>query len=288
MNFNDLQAFVAVAEHASFSVAAESLHLTQPAITKRVQNLELLYEIRLFDRIGRRVVLTQAGETLLPNAYQLLHTVQDTQRQLQNLSSQVSGTLSIATSHHIGLHRLAPVLRRFRSAYPEVALNLSFEDSEVAHQMVRQGQVELAVVTLDPAGEADLTSIRIWHDPLLFVSHKPASTTLSLSELAEQPCVLPGQGTYTGRIVTDRFTAAGLSLNPAMSTNYLETIGMLVSVGLGWSVLPATMQGDLHQIPVATETISRTLGVVLNPQRVLSRAASALVDVLQEDADKTE
>ena len=85
MNFNDLQAFVAVAEHASFSVAAESLHLTQPAITKRVQNLELLYEIRLFDRIGRRVVLTQAGETLLPNAYQLLHTVQDTQRQLQNI-----------------------------------------------------------------------------------------------------------------------------------------------------------------------------------------------------------
>ena len=281
MNFNDLQAFVAVAEHGSFSIAAQTLHITQPAVTKRIANLEDVYDTRLFDRIGRRVVLTRAGELLLPNAKALLNAAQDTQRQLQNLSAQVSGTLSIATSHHIGLHRLAPVLREFRTTYPDVALNLTFEDSEVAHQMVRQGDVELAVVTLDPAGEVDLHTELIWSDPLVFVSDQKLQKVVSLAALAERPCVLPGMATYTGRIVTDRFSDAGLTLQPVMSTNYLETIGMLVSVGLGWSVLPATMQAELQVLKVDTPPLTRNLGMVSNPQRVMSRAASAFIEVLQ-------
>ena len=281
MNFNDRQAFVAVAEHGSFSIAAQTLHITQPAVTKRIANLEDVYDTRLFDRIGRRVVLTRAGELLLPNAKALLNAAQDTQRQLQNLSAQVSGTLSIATSHHIGLHRLAPVLREFRTTYPDVALNLTFEDSEVAHQMVRQGDVELAVVTLDPAGEVDLHTELIWSDPLVFVSDQKLQKVVSLAALAERPCVLPGMATYTGRIVTDRFSDAGLTLQPVMSTNYLETIGMLVSVGLGWSVLPATMQAELQVLKVDTPPLTRNLGMVSNPQRVMSRAASAFIEVLQ-------
>ena len=137
-------------------------------------------------------------------------------------------------------------------------------------------------MTLAPSGEEGLESQLIWRDPLVFLSNQPIQRRITLRDLAQMPCVLPGLATYTGRIVDQRFKDQGLTLNPAMSTNYLETIGMLVSVGLGWSVLPATMQEDLYAIDVETELMARELGFVTNPQRVLSRPAAKFVEALKE------
>ena len=130
-----------------------------------------------------------------------------------------------------------------------------------------------------------LRSAPIWQDPLLFVSAQ-AQPPCHLAELAAQPCILPGMGTYTGRLVADVFAQAGLNLKPAMATNYLETIGMLVGVGLGWSVLPARMCGELHALEVTDlPTLARTLGVVTNPQRTLSSAAHEFLNSLTASAD---
>ena len=109
--------------------------------------------------------------------------------------------------------------------------------------------------------------------------------TLSLEALAGQPCVLPGMATYTGRIVMARFADAGITLAPTMSTNYLETISMLVNVGFGWSVLPNAMCDGLAKLDVACAPMSRELGCITHPQRTLSNAAAAFVDVLREFSD---
>ncbi len=285
MNFSDLSTFLAVADAASFSLAAEHLHITQPAVSKRIQALESELDMRLFDRVGKRVYLTQAGSVLAPQARQMLAMLADTENQLRNLSEQISGVLHLATSHHIGLHRLAPVLHEFTRKYPEVQLNISFEDSEVAHDMVRQGEIELAVVTLNPEGDKQLHCVPIWQDPLVFVSAKPMPGQHAMQTMAEQPCVLPGPSTYTGRIVVQRFASEGIVLTPSMSTNYLETIGMLVSVGLGWSVLPQSMVDKLHVIDVACPDMSRTLGHISNPARSASNAARAFMQVVSSFAD---
>jgi DNA-binding transcriptional LysR family regulator len=287
MNFQDLRTFVMVADEASFSNAASLLHVTQPAVSKRIQVLEDRFSVKLFDRVGKSVHLTQAGTALLPQARLMLATLSDTEKQLQNLAQHVAGSLTLATSHHIGLHRLAPVLRQFVSLYPQVQINISFEDSEVAHDRVRQGSSELAVVTLNPEGDLQLHSHPIWADPLLFVTAPNNSSKATLHELAQQPCVLPGTSTFTGRIVVQRFAEQGLQLAPSMSTNYLETIGMLVNVGLGWSVLPKSMAADLTVLEVDCEPMARSLGYVTNPTRTSSNAADAFVDVLNQFADKT-
>ena len=286
MNHTELKTFVAVAEAQSVSTAALSLHLSQPAVTRRIQNLEQSLDTVLFNRVGKRLDLTQAGILLLDKAYRILELWTDAERSLNNLSQNVSGTLHLATSHHIGLHRLAPVLTKFRRTYPAVQLNIAFEDSEITHEMVRTGHIELAVATLDPAGSGELEVHQIWHDPLIVVDRRAYKA--SLAELAQNHCVLPGTETYTGRIVLDWFTRHGHNVQPAMSTNYLETIHMLVGVGLGWSVLPKSMQGKLKEVEVA-ETLpadlSRDLGVVVNPRRVLSNAANAFMETLAEFAD---
>jgi len=292
MEWNELRAFLAVADTGSFSRAAEQLHLTQPAVSKRIQSLETQLGVRLFDRVGKRVHLTDAGRLLGPRARALLQGVHDAETLLRNLHERVDGQLRLATSHHVGLHRLAPVLRSFSQEFPEVELDVQFVDSEEAHDLVAAGHVELAVVTLDPKGDRRVESRRLWHDPLDFVAadHHPLSgrTRITLADLGEWRAILPGLGTYTGRIVAERFGSAGIALRSAMSTNYLETIGMLVGIGLGWSVLPRTMvRSPVVRLDVEHDLIGRDLGYVTNPARTLSNSARAFISVLERYATVT-
>ena len=290
MQWHDLQAFIAVADLGSFSRAGERLHLTQPAVSKRVQALETQLGVRLLDRIGKRVYLTDAGRLLKPRAEDLIRSMQETQRMVQDMEANVSGVLSLATSHHVGLHRLAPILRDFTQRFPEVNLNIRFEDSEDAHDLVRRAETEIAVVTLNPLGDSDLHYQPLWDDPLCFVAsrdHELATRGhLTLQDLAASTPVLPGLGTYTGRIVVDAFAAAGIPLTPNLATNYLETIAMLVSIGLGWSVLPSSMiKPPLLILDTEAPALRRSLGSVTNPRRTLSNAARAFRDVLKAYAD---
>lgn len=283
MDTDSLKAFVAVARTQSFSAAADRLHLTQPAVSKRVASLESVLGAVLFDRIGRKPQLTQAGELLLPRAEAILAQLDEAKRAMADLGGEVRGVLRLATSHHIGLHRLPPILRNFTSRYPEVNLQIEFLDSEVAHGRVLRGECELAVVTLAPRPDEQLLSEALWEDPLLFVCHPDASLggAPTLAELSEQPAILPDLSTFTGRLVKAAFDRRGLSLALNMTTNYLETIKMMVSVGLGWSVLPASMlDGQIRALNIEQVKLTRTLGVVRHKKRSFSNAASAFYAML--------
>jgi DNA-binding transcriptional LysR family regulator len=110
MDIAALEAFVAVADAGSFSRGAEHVHLTQPAISKRIAALEDELGARLFDRSGRQAQLTHAGRELLAQARAILSEVSEAKRRIANLAGTVSGPLSLGTSYHIGLHRLRPAL----------------------------------------------------------------------------------------------------------------------------------------------------------------------------------
>ncbi|WP_300274641.1 LysR family transcriptional regulator [Halomonas sp.] len=295
MDTQSLQAFLAVAESGSFSRAAEQLHLTQPAVSKRIAALENQIDARLFDRIGRRVGLTEAGRVLLPRARQILVMVDDSRRALSNLEGSVAGSLTLATSHHIGLHRLPPLLRRYTREHPEVRLDLHFLDSEEAYQGVLDGALEMAVVTLAPHPDPQLLAVPVWIDRLCFVcapDHPLARRgPLALAELCAFDAVLPGPLTFTRGLIESRFAAAGLRLPVALSTNYLETLKMMTAIGLGWSLLPERLvAGELHELAIDHPPIHRPLGYLVHRSRTLSNAARAMLEALEaarEPAAKT-
>ncbi len=287
MDIASLQAFVTVAEARSFSEAANQLHLTQPAISKRIALLESSLNCQLFDRIGRQTSLTEAGQALLPRAQRILFEMEDMRRELSNLSGEVGGTLKIGTSHHIGLHRLPPILKSFSRLYPEVNLDIQFIDSEMAVDLLMQGQLELGIVTLPPDPHPTLHTIAVWDDPLAFmvsVEHPLAQKTkIELQALAAYPAILPSLSTFTRRIVEKLFQAEALNIDVAISTNYLETIKMMTAIGLGWTVLPATMvDQEVCRLPISQVSLSRTLGVVYHPGHSLSNAAKAILQLLPE------
>ncbi len=289
MDTQSLQAFMAVADTQSFSRAAEQLHLTQPAVSKRIATLESQVGTRLFDRIGRRIALTEAGSVLLPQARRILFSVEDSRRALANLSGQVGGKLTLATSHHIGLHRLPPLLKQYTQRHPEVALDLHFLDSEQAYQGVLDGTLEMAVVTLAPHPHEQLQVVELWRDRLCFacaidhpLNHQPSQSEFSLTDLCEYNCVMPGAKTFTGSLIAQRFSEAGLQLPVSMATNYLETLKMMCSVGLGWSLLPEKMiDSELVELNVDTAPIYRPLGYLVHTNRTLSNAARRMIEELE-------
>lgn len=288
MDIAALHAFVTVAETRSFSEAALRLHLTQPAISKRIAQLETSLNCQLFDRIGRQTSLTEAGQALLPRAQRILFEMEDMRRELSNLSGEVGGTLKIGTSHHIGLHRLPPVLKTFSRRFPQVNLDIQFIDSEMAFDLLMQGQLELGIVTLPPEPHATLQTMTVWNDPLAFmvsVEHPlAAQKVVALQDLAAYSAILPSLSTFTRRIVEKLFRAEALDIDVAISTNYLETIKMMTSIGLGWTVLPATMlDDDVCRLPIRDIHLTRSLGVVFHPGHSLSNAAKAMLQLLAEE-----
>ncbi|APZ43354.1 LysR family transcriptional regulator [Acidihalobacter ferrooxydans] len=281
MDINALQAFTAVAERRSFSDAAAQLHLTQPAVSKRIRQLESELDTSLFDRVARRVQLTEAGRALLPGAQRILLEVSESRRRLANLSGRVAGTLSIGTSHHIGLHRLPALLRRYTRRYPDVDLDLRFLDSEEGCNRVEHGELELALVTLPQRTPATLLTTPVWDDPLCVVvaADHPLtrSTTHGLDALASTPAILPSVDTFTRAVIERALNARGLHPTVRLETNYLETIRSMVSIGLGWSALPRTMlDAGLCALDVPEFQLTRTLGFVQHHARTLSNAAEAL------------
>lgn len=286
-----LEAFVAVVEAGSFSGAAEKVHLTQPAISKRIALLEEQLNCRLFNRIARTISLTEAGTALLPRARNLLLELAKTRQTIRDLSGAVAGDLRLAISHHIGLHRLPPVLKGFVNRYPDVCLEVEFMDSEVAYDAVRQGRFELAVITLAPQDHPKILATPIWRDPLSLVcaAGHPLTTlpTVGIVDLCAHPAILPGLNTYTGRMIKQVFDHGKKQLNATMATNYLETIKMMVSVGLGWSMLPATMlDHTLVALPCADLVVERQLGFIQHREKTLSNAARAFISLLQAHSDR--
>jgi DNA-binding transcriptional LysR family regulator len=185
------------------------------------------------------------------------------------------------------------VLQSFTHSYPQVHLDIAFMDSEEAHEQVTHGKLELGVVTLGGNNDTPINNELIWQDELIVVTsaehHLLRFRDVSLATLSQFPAIMPGMNTYTGQIIKARFAQQQLQLDVSMSTNYLETIKMMVSVGLGWSVLPRTMLADdIREVPVTDLQLQRPLGYIYHRSHSLSNAAKAFIDTLRQHSDQTQ
>ena len=292
MQLSQITTFLTIAELRSFSLAAEQLHITQPAVSKRIRQLEQSMKTSLFDRIGKRSILTPNGRAFLPHAERILHEVNSYRSSLEGQNDKPSGTLSLATSHHIGLHRLPQILRDFKIKYPQVDLDLHFMDSEDACVAVANNELELAIVTLPENTDPRLSLEAIWIDALEIVlapDHPLANDEhIDKLKLLDYPAILPSMGTFTRRIINNYFSSSKDQLKIALETNYLETIKVMVSANLGWSMLPASMLDKtvvgkpLNSSGINGLEIQRVLGIVTRQNRTLSLSSEAFISMLQQ------
>lgn len=291
LDSHSIKTFLMVSKEQSFTRAAENLHITQPAVSKRIANLEQTLDCTLFDRIGKEVKLTASGQLFLTHAEQLSTSLQNCLTELDNFNNTIKGTLSIGVSHHIGLHRLPPVLKAFSQAHPQVNLQISFIDSEDAYAEVINGHVEFALATLTNTHNLStkVSEKIIWPDPLIFavscdhpLTMLAKNKALSFNDLLSFPAILPKASTITGHLIAKVFDNQQLKLEQTIETNYLETIKMMTTIGLGWSVIPKNMLSEeLSPLDIEQNYLSRNLGLITHNERSLSNASTAFIKMLE-------
>lgn len=292
MQIKQINAFLAVAELESFSLAAEKLHITQPAVSKRIRQLESIVNTELFDRIGKRSTLTPNGKSFQPHAERILQELKTYRSGLSLQQETPSGSLGFATSHHIGLHRLPQTLREFKIQFPQVDLDLHFMDSEDACLAVARNELELAIVTLPEHADDKLDCEPVWIDQLVVVMapDHPLSNhqVIHPDDLLNHATILPSLGTFTRKIINGLFEGKKDQLKIILETNYLETIKVMVSANLGWSILPESMvDATLKATPLTGLNAQRRLGIVTRKNRTLSLSASAMIELLHQSNDNS-
>ncbi|MFO7581823.1 LysR family transcriptional regulator [Guyparkeria sp.] len=288
LDTQQLLTFLAVAESGSFSGAAARLHVSQPAVSKRIALLEQRLGFSLFDRMGQRVVLTYPGEQLLP-------AVQDVQRSLDDIATVAAagggatgGRLSLALSHYCGLHLLPAALERFSTRYPEVLLDLSFHDSERAIEAVRAGEAALAYATLPPR-VADGVQTQAFREetlvPMIARRHHTGSAQDDIRRHGERlPLILPARATSTRAAIDRWLDDCGLMPPAVIEINQLDSIAVLAGTGVGWALLPTTLQREGLVCLECNDCVlpTRRLGRIEPVGRARNPLAEAFMAVVEE------
>ncbi|WP_173197966.1 LysR family transcriptional regulator [Geobacter sp. SVR] len=289
MNLNLLKIFHTVAERLNFTRAAEELHLTQPGISKHIATLEEHYGVRLFDRLGRRVMLTQAGDILHTATTSIFAQLEQSRSRIDDLKGLTGGKLDIGASVTIAAYIIPGMLTTFRKKAPAVEITVETAFSRHIAERVLDNTLEMGFVghyTSDPRLE-----IRSFmKDPMVLVvspRHPWAQrkSPVRLTELAGQTFLLSKQGSGTWRLVSKHFENAGIVLKHIMELGTTEGVKQGVAADLGISivsrhVLGAEFSGGmLREIPLAGEGLERELFLVYRKDRYLSQAARAFLEL---------
>lgn len=249
MELAQLEAFLQVAYHKSFSRAAEALFLTQPSVTARIQSLERELGERLFERSGRTVTLTDAGLAFLPHAQRALAAVQEGADAIDAVRHGDAGNLRLGASSSIGTYVLPALLKRFRERRPRVHIHLVTGQSEDIIEQLLTGVIHLAVCRL--AAHPELESIHLYNDDLVLVvapDHPFAKREgVTLAEAGQEPFLFFEKNSSYHNLVLSIFLRAGISPESTIELDSFEAMKHMVEAGLGITLLPAvSVQHELE------------------------------------------
>jgi DNA-binding transcriptional LysR family regulator len=287
---DQLRILKAISAEGSFKRAADSLFVSQPAISLQVQNLERQLDVPLFDRGGRRAQLTEAGHLLLIYGEKILGLCQETCRAIEDLQNLQGGTLIIGASQTTGTYLLPRMIGMFRKQYPDVAVQLHVHSTRRTAWSVANGQVDLAIVGGEvPTELQDSLKVQSYAEDELAlivpVSHPMAKlNTIDKDDLYKLEFItLDSQSTIRKVIdqVLTRYEIDTRRLKVEMELNSIEAIKNAVQSGLGAAFVSISaiekelQMGMLHRVTINEVEVKRILWVMVNPNRYRSKAAEA-------------
>lgn len=287
---DQLRILRAIASEGSFKKAADSLYVTQPAVSLQIQNLEKQLDVALFDRGGRKAQLTEAGHLLLSYCDRILSQCQEACRALDDLHNLKGGSLIVGASQTTGTYLMPRMIGLFRQKYPEVAVQLQVHSTRRTAWGVANGQVDLAIIggELPPDLNELLQVVPYANDELALVL-PPKHPLSRLPELTKEDLYrlgfvcLDAQST-TRKMVDQLLSRSKLDVGRVkieMELNSFEAIKNAVQSGLGAAFLPVVSierelaSGTLHRPQVADLQVRRQLKLISHPARYCSRAAEA-------------
>ena len=293
---DQLRILKAIAREGSFKKAADSLYVTQPAVSLQIQNLEKQLEIAIFDRGGRKAQLTEGGKLLINYCERILGQCQEACKAIEDLNNLKGGSLIVGASQTTGTYLMPRMIGLFREKYPQVAVQLQIHSTRRTSRSVANGQIDLAIIggqlplelnellEIIPYGNDEVALVLPTNHPLAKLPELNKEDLYQLSFVT-----LDSQAT-TRKVVDRLLINSGLEiqrLKVEMELNSFEAIKNAVQSGLGAAFLPVISierelaAGTIHKPSIADLVVQRKLRLITNPGRYSSRAANAFIkDIL--------
>jgi DNA-binding transcriptional LysR family regulator len=241
MDLRQLEIIRAIADTGSFTAAGEKLHVSQSAISRQILLLEDELGEPVFHRIGRRIRITPAGESLLQLSHRVFQDLQDTVSLISDKRESLRGTIRLVGGMTVCLYVFPVLLSEVRRVHPHLDMKVTVGSGERSIAMLRSGAGDLGLLTL-PVEASDLVSVPVLHEELLLVTY-PAhpfakKKTITPLDLDKQPFVLFETGSITRRLVEEFFARERIAPEIIMETENVEIIKAMVRSGLGISIIP--------------------------------------------------
>jgi DNA-binding transcriptional LysR family regulator len=295
INLNQLKVFESVYKARSMTVAAKELHLTQSAISHSMKALEREVGCRVLDKLGKKVVLTEAGEALLVHVERILGEMALARAELDQLGKWGQSRLRLGASSTACQHILPTVLREFRESFPQCVISIEPGDTPEMIAALRDRRIDLAV-NLEPRRDEPLAFRPLFTDELSFLLsplHPWAREgRVERSQIAKQHYIVYGKRSYTAEMIEEYFRQEDIVLYSSIDLGSMEAIKELVKLGLGVSILATwTCRKEIEErslvcLPLGKRKLRRRWGVLHWRGRRLSLAEETFIGLCEQVAER--
>jgi DNA-binding transcriptional LysR family regulator len=286
----DLRGFLAVMETGSFGKAAESLNLSQPALSRRIKQLERVIGAPLLERTTRRVAPTAVGRDLHPLLTRLIDELETSILSMSETGKLQHGHVTIACVPTAAFYFLPGVIRRFNELHPLIRIRILDLSASEGLRSVANGESEFGISMLG-SSDPELSFTPLMEDPFVLACHRDhplaGATSLRWEDLASHPLIGVSRHSGNRAILDNALASLNLRLNWFYEVHHLSTSLGLVEAGVGISVLPrlATPRGEhptIVTLPLGEPSVIRTIGIVERRNSRLSPAALRFREILRE------
>jgi DNA-binding transcriptional LysR family regulator len=291
LDLGQVEAFVQVAQHRSFSKAADSLFLTQPSVTARIQSLERDLGEALFERNGRGVRLTEMGTAFLPYARRALKALQEGRDAIEGMRNLDIGTLKLGAALTVSTYVLPKILRKYCSTYPGVEVSVHTGRSEQVLQMVLSDDVHCALERT--VHHPEVVTVPLYEDDVVLVAapgHRMArNKQAAIEEVGREPLILYDKGSSYNQLIQGVFRQHGIVPHTLMELDTIEATKKMVEEGLGVAMVPKVSterefeQGTLVPVAMTNAAVPRRqISLIFRKNRKHTRAVLAFFALLTE------
>jgi len=291
IDLDRLRIFQAVAQARSFTRAAELVHLTQPGISKHVRQMEEYFGVPLFDRLGKKIALTQAGEILFEAAQEVIALVGAAEQRINDLTGIRGGKFYLGASFPIGLYILPGVLARYRKNYPSVEVKMDISTSSKVQAGVLSNRLDVGLVSSE-VHDPRLLATEFMSDDLVAIvprNHKwSTKKQIKIQDLLGETFILSAKGAGARAVVEERLQAKGIVLQNVLDFVNSEGVKHAVEAGLGISIQPRSIVqrelsvGSLRALRLADMETKIGYFHICRKNRHISNAAQAFLALLRK------
>lgn len=289
INFELYKIFYHAAHSLNFSKTAETLHVTQSAISQAIKSLETQLDVALFYRQGRTITLTYEGEVLFQHVEKAFNFILSAEHSLQNIKSLEEGTIFIGASDTITRYLLMDVIKTFHADFPKVKIAINNRPSPRSADKLRKGELDLAVINILPNSQYEglhmETLLSLEH---VFVHTEPPKKKKShLSDMANFPLICLEQQSTTRKIMEQFYEMHQVALVPNFEFGSYDVILEAIQAQMGVGFVPKAIvekqldQSILYEQPLYEKIPSIEVALLLNQEKPLSLAASKFIDILR-------